>query len=200
MRSRPRTTSRPFRFVVKHVATQFGSARVVSLPKPIFRAERERHAYPSVRCSKERTTRSGIQKPSGSCRRTALHYNIGGILRHARGNVLRITNPLRELLQTVGAGVRSAGERRVVPCVIDRRLIRVPDRRRAGHAASSFGRPDPAGGIRTSPLAVMPRRRPRGDRNEGPTIAKHRQREHLGNEPSARNDGCAIDDPPPRPQ
>ena len=133
-----------FRFVVKHVAQQFGLIASF-MPKPIFGQNGSgMHTHQSLFTGKaERVL--GPEGASGSCRETALHY-IGGLLRHARG-MLRDHEPARELVQAAGAGLRGAGERRVVdaqPLADDPRsgAARAGHARRAAHARSG-GEPVP---------------------------------------------------------
>jgi glutamine synthetase len=79
-----------FRFVVKHVATQFGLLASF-MPKPIFGQNGSgMHTHQSLFRGKENSFwDSGAE---WELSKTALHY-IGGILRHARG-MCAITNPL----------------------------------------------------------------------------------------------------------
>ena len=68
-----------FRFVVKHVAQQFGLRRVVHAEADL-RAERQRHAHAPVALPGRHERVLRPEGASGSCRRIALHY-IGGLLR-----------------------------------------------------------------------------------------------------------------------
>ena len=99
-----------FRFVVKHVATQFGLLASF-MPKPIFGQNGSgMHTHQSLFRGKENAFwDSGAE---WELSKTALHY-IGGMLRHARGHV-RDHQSISELIQAARAGVRGAGERRVV--------------------------------------------------------------------------------------
>ena len=119
-----------FRFVVKHVARQFGLRRVVHAEADL-RTERQRDAHAPVAVPRRRERVLGRRRPSGSCRQSALHY-IGGLLRHARG-MCAITNPLvnsyKRLVPGYEAPVNVAWSMRNRSP-----LIRVPDRRGLGHA------------------------------------------------------------------
>ena len=125
-----------FRFVVKHVAQQFGLLASF-MPKPIFGQNGSgMHTHQSLFRGKENAFWD--PKAQWELSQTALHY-IGGLLRHARG-MLRDHEPARELVQAAGAGLRGAGERRVVdaqPLADDSHSGAA----RAGHARASCACP-----------------------------------------------------------
>ena len=124
-----------FRFVVKHVAQQFGLIASF-MPKPIFGQNGSgMHTHQSLFRGKENAFWDKSAKWELS--RTALHY-IGGLLKHARG-FCAITNPLvnsyKRLVPGYEAPVNVAWSMRNRSP-----MIRIPDRR--GWArASSFACP-----------------------------------------------------------
>ena len=118
-----------FRFVVKHVATQFGLLASF-MPKPIFGQNGSgMHTHQSLFRGKDNAFWDA--KAEWELSKTALHY-IGGLLRHARG-MCAITNPLvnsyKRLVPGYEAPVNVAWSMRNRSP-----LIRVPDRRGRGHA------------------------------------------------------------------
>src|SRR3954468_8626564 len=127
-----------FRFVVKHVAQQFGLLASF-MPKPIFGQNGSgMHTHQSLFRGKENSFWD--QQAQWELSKTALHY-IGGILRHARG-MCAITNPLvnsyKRLVPGYEAPVNVAWSMRNRSP-----LIRVPDRR--GHGTRiELRSPDPA--------------------------------------------------------
>jgi len=137
-----------FRFVVKHVATQFGLLASF-MPKPIFGQNGSgMHTHQSLFRGKENSFwDSGAE---WELSKTALHY-IGGILRHARG-MCAITNPLvnsyKRLVPGYEAPVNVAWSMRNRSP-----LIRVPDRRGLG-TRIELRSPDPAANPYLA-LAVM---------------------------------------------
>ena len=138
-----------FRFVVKHVAQQFGLARVVHAEADL-RAERQRDAHASVAVPRQGQRVLGSRRREWELSKTALHY-IGGLLRHARG-MCAITNPLvnsyKRLVPGYEAPVNVAWSMRNRSP-----LIRVPDRRGLGTRVE-LRSPDPAANPYLA-LAVM---------------------------------------------
>jgi glutamine synthetase len=137
-----------FRFVVKHVAHQFGLVASF-MPKPIFgQAGSGMHTHQSL----FRGGENAFFDPQAEWQlsRTALHY-IGGLLRHARG-MSAITNPLvnsyKRLVPGYEAPVNVAWSMRNRSP-----LIRVPDRRGAGTRVE-LRSPDPSANPYLA-LAVM---------------------------------------------
>src|SRR4051812_38709538 len=127
-----------FRFVVKHVATQFGLLASF-MPKPIFGQNGSgMHTHQSLFKGKENAFWDA--KAEWELSKTALSY-IGGLLRHARG-MCAITNPLvnsyKRLVPGYEAPVNVAWSMRNRSP-----LIRVPDRRGAG-TRLELRSPDPA--------------------------------------------------------
>jgi glutamine synthetase len=127
-----------FRFVVKHVATQFGLLASF-MPKPIFGQNGSgMHTHQSLFKGKENAFWDA--KSEWELSKTALHY-IGGLLRHARG-MCAITNPLvnsyKRLVPGYEAPVNVAWSMRNRSP-----MIRIPDRRGAGTRVE-LRTPDPA--------------------------------------------------------
>jgi glutamine synthetase len=127
-----------FRFVVKHVAQQFGLLASF-MPKPIFGQNGSgMHTHQSL--FKGGKNAFLDEKAEWQLSRTALHY-IGGLLRHARG-MCAITNPLvnsyKRLVPGFEAPVNVAWSMRNRSP-----LIRVPDRR-GGGTRVELRMPDPA--------------------------------------------------------
>jgi glutamine synthetase len=137
-----------FRFVVKHVARQFGLLASF-MPKPIFGQNGSgMHTHQSL-------FKAGVNafwdaKSEWELSKVALHY-IGGLLRHARG-MCAITNPLvnsyKRLVPGYEAPVNVAWSMRNRSP-----LIRVPDRRGVGTRVEQR-MPDPAANPYLA-LAVM---------------------------------------------
>ena len=137
-----------FRFVVKHVATQFGLLASF-MPKPIFGQNGSgMHTHQSLFRGRENAFWD--QGAEWELSKTALHY-IGGLLRHARG-MCAITNPLvnsyKRLVPGYEAPVNVAWSMRNRSP-----LIRVPDRRGSGTRVE-LRSPDPAANPYLA-LAVM---------------------------------------------
>src|SRR4051812_8747756 len=127
-----------FRFVVKHVATQFGLLASF-MPKPIFGQNGSgMHTHQSLFKGKENAFWD--EDAEWELSKTALHY-IGGLLRHARG-ITAITNPLvnsyKRLVPGFEAPVNVAWSMRNRSP-----MIRIPDRRGAGTRVE-LRTPDPA--------------------------------------------------------
>ncbi len=127
-----------FRFVVKHVAQQFGLLASF-MPKPIFGQNGSgMHTHQSLFRGKENAFWD--EKAEWQLSKTALHY-IGGLLKHARG-MCAITNPLvnsyKRLVPGYEAPVNVAWSMRNRSP-----LIRVPDRRGVGTRVE-LRMPDPA--------------------------------------------------------
>lgn len=137
-----------FRFVVRHVAQQFGLLASF-MPKPIYGQNGSgMHTHQSL----FRGAENAFWDPDAEWQlsRTALHY-IGGLLRHARG-MCAITNPLvnsyKRLVPGYEAPVNvSWSMRNRSP------MIRIPDRRGPG-TRLEFRMPDPAANPYLA-LAVM---------------------------------------------
>jgi glutamine synthetase len=137
-----------FRFVVKHVATQFGLLASF-MPKPIFGQNGSgMHTHQSLFKGKDNAFWDS--KAEWELSTDALHY-IGGLLRHARG-MSAITNPLvnsyKRLVPDYEAPVNVAWSMRNRSP-----LIRVPDRRGPGTRVE-LRSPDPAANPYLA-LAVM---------------------------------------------
>jgi glutamine synthetase len=137
-----------FRFVVKHVATQFGLLASF-MPKPIFGQNGSgMHTHQSLFRGKDNAFWN--EKAEWELSPTALHY-IGGLLRHARG-MSAITNPLvnsyKRLVPGYEAPVNVAWSMRNRSP-----LIRVPDRRGLGTRVE-LRSPDPSANPYLA-LAVM---------------------------------------------
>ncbi|MEJ7812320.1 MAG: glutamine synthetase family protein [Gemmatimonadaceae bacterium] len=137
-----------FRFVVKHVAQQFGLIASF-MPKPIFGQNGSgMHTHQSL-FQGERNA-FWDEGAEWELSRTALHY-IGGLLRHARG-LSAITNPLvnsyKRLVPGYEAPVNVAWSMRNRSP-----LIRIPDRRGLGTRVE-LRMPDPAANPYLA-LAVM---------------------------------------------
>jgi len=137
-----------FRFVVKHVATQFGLLASF-MPKPIFGQNGSgMHTHQSLFTGRDNAFWD--QRAEWELSKTALHY-IGGLLRHARG-MCAITNPLvnsyKRLVPGYEAPVNVAWSMRNRSP-----LIRVPDRRGLG-TRLELRSPDPAANPYLA-LAVM---------------------------------------------
>jgi glutamine synthetase len=137
-----------FRFVVKHVAQQFGLLASF-MPKPIYgQAGSGMHTHQSLfRAGTNAFWDAGAQWQLSP---VALHY-IGGLLRHARG-MCAITNPLvnsyKRLVPGYEAPVNVAWSMRNRSP-----LIRVPDRRGVGTRVE-MRMPDPSANPYLA-LAVM---------------------------------------------
>ena len=137
-----------FRFVVKHVAQQFGLLASF-MPKPIFGQNGSgMHTHQSLFRAKENAFWE--EKAEWQLSKVALHY-IGGLLKHARG-MCAITNPLvnsyKRLVPGYEAPVNVAWSMRNRSP-----LIRVPDRRGVGTRVE-LRMPDPAANPYLA-LAVM---------------------------------------------
>ena len=137
-----------FRFVVKHVAHEFGLIASF-MPKPIFGQNGSgMHTHQSLVRGKENAFFD--KKAEGQLSKTALHY-LGGLLRHARG-MCAITNPLvnsyKRLVPGFEAPVNVAWSMRNRSP-----LVRVPERRGAG-TRLELRMPDPAANPYLA-LAVM---------------------------------------------
>ncbi len=137
-----------FRFVVKHVAQQFGLLASF-MPKPIFGQNGSgMHTHQSLFRGKENAFWD--EKAEWQLSKVALHY-IGGLLKHARG-MCAITNPLvnsyKRLVPGYEAPVNVAWSMRNRSP-----LIRVPDRRGVGTRVE-LRMPDPAANPYLA-LAVM---------------------------------------------
>ncbi|WP_284350028.1 glutamine synthetase family protein [Roseisolibacter agri] len=137
-----------FRWVVKHVARQFGLVASF-MPKPIFGQNGSgMHTHQSL----FRDGQNAFLDEAAEWRlsRTALHY-IGGLLRHGRG-LCAVTNPLvnsyKRLVPGYEAPVNVAWSMRNRSP-----MIRVPDRRGAGTRVE-LRLPDPAANPYLA-LAVM---------------------------------------------
>jgi glutamine synthetase len=137
-----------FRFVIKHVAHQFGLVASF-MPKPIFGQNGSgMHTHQSLFRGKENAFFD--KKAQWELSKVALHY-IGGLLTHARG-MCAITNPLvnsyKRLVPGFEAPVNVAWSMRNRSP-----LIRVPERRGAGTRVE-LRSPDPAANPYLA-LAVM---------------------------------------------
>jgi glutamine synthetase len=137
-----------FRWVVKHVARQFGLVASF-MPKPIFGQNGSgMHTHQSL--FRDGQNAFFDAKAEWQLSRTALHY-IGGLLRHARG-LCAVTNPLvnsyKRLVPGYEAPVNVAWSMRNRSP-----MIRVPDRRGAG-TRIELRTPDPAANPYLA-LAVM---------------------------------------------
>jgi glutamine synthetase len=137
-----------FRFVVKHVAQQFGLLASF-MPKPIFGQNGSgMHTHQSLFGGKDNAFWD--EKAEWQLSKVALHY-IGGLLKHARG-MCAITNPLvnsyKRLVPGYEAPVNVAWSMRNRSP-----LIRVPDRRGVGTRVE-LRMPDPAANPYLA-LAVM---------------------------------------------
>jgi glutamine synthetase len=137
-----------FRFVVKHIAHEFGLIASF-MPKPIFGQNGSgMHTHQSLFQGKENAFWD--KKATWELSKTALHY-IGGLLTHARG-MCAITNPLvnsyKRLVPGYEAPVNVAWSMRNRSP-----LIRVPDRRGLGTRVE-LRMPDPAANPYLA-LAVM---------------------------------------------
>ncbi|HEU5174282.1 MAG TPA: glutamine synthetase family protein [Gemmatimonadaceae bacterium] len=137
-----------FRFVVKHVAQQFGLVASF-MPKPIYgQAGSGMHTHQSLFAD----GKNAFHDPAAQWElsRVALHY-IGGLLRHARG-MCAITNPLvnsyKRLVPGYEAPVNVAWSMRNRSP-----LVRVPERRGPGTRVE-LRSPDPAANPYLA-LAVM---------------------------------------------
>jgi glutamine synthetase len=137
-----------FRFVVKHVAQQFGLVASF-MPKPIYGQNGSgMHTHQSL--FRGKTNAFVDESAQWGLSSTALHY-IGGLLKHARG-MCAITNPLvnsyKRLVPGYEAPVNVAWSMRNRSP-----LIRVPERR--GHGTRvELRMPDPAANPYLA-LAVM---------------------------------------------
>ncbi len=137
-----------FRFVVKHVAQQFG-LMASFMPKPIFGQNGSgMHTHQSL----FRTGENAFFDPKGEYQLSAVaHHYIGGLLKHARG-MCAITNPLvnsyKRLVPGYEAPVNVAWSMRNRSP-----LIRVPERRGTGTRVE-LRSPDPAANPYLA-LAVM---------------------------------------------
>jgi glutamine synthetase len=137
-----------FRFVIKHVAHQFGLVASF-MPKPIFGQNGSgMHTHQSLFRGKENAFFD--KKAQWELSKVALHY-VGGLLTHARG-MCAITNPLvnsyKRLVPGFEAPVNVAWSMRNRSP-----LIRVPERRGAGTRVE-LRSPDPAANPYLA-LAVM---------------------------------------------
>jgi glutamine synthetase len=137
-----------FRFVVKHVAHQFGLVASF-MPKPIFGQNGSgMHTHQSLFRGKDNAFWD--KKAEWQLSKTALHY-IGGLLAHARG-MCAITNPLvnsyKRLVPGFEAPVNVAWSMRNRSP-----LIRVPERRGTGTRVE-LRSPDPSANPYLA-LAVM---------------------------------------------
>ena len=137
-----------FRFVIKHVAHQFGLVASF-MPKPIFGQNGSgMHTHQSLFRGKDNAFWD--RKAQWELSPVALHY-IGGLLKHARG-MSAITNPLvnsyKRLVPGFEAPVNVAWSMRNRSP-----LIRVPERRGAGTRVE-LRAPDPAANPYLA-LAVM---------------------------------------------
>lgn len=137
-----------FRFVVKHVAQQFGLVASF-MPKPIFGQNGSgMHTHQSLFRGKENAFFDA--KAEWQLSKAALHY-VGGLLRHARG-MCAITNPLvnsyKRLVPGYEAPVNVAWSMRNRSP-----LIRVPERRGTGTRVE-LRMPDPSANPYLA-LAVM---------------------------------------------
>ena len=137
-----------FRFIVKHVAHQFGLAASF-MPKPIYEQNGSgMHTHQSLFRGKENAFWD--KSAEWQLSRVALHY-IGGLLKHARG-MSAITNPLvnsyKRLVPGYEAPVNVAWSMRNRSP-----LIRVPDRRGPGTRVE-LRAPDPSANPYLA-LAVM---------------------------------------------
>jgi len=137
-----------FRFVVKHVAQQFGLLASF-MPKPIYGQNGSgMHTHQSLFRGKENAFWDA--KAQWELSKVALHY-IGGLLKHARG-MCAITNPLvnsyKRLVPGYEAPVNVAWSMRNRSP-----LIRVPERRGIGTRVE-LRMPDPAANPYLA-LAVM---------------------------------------------
>jgi glutamine synthetase len=137
-----------FRFVVKHIATQFGLLASF-MPKPIFGQNGSgMHTHQSLFKGKENAFWD--PKAEWELSTTALKY-IGGLLRHARG-MCAITNPLVNSYTRLVPGYEAPVN--VAWSMRNRSpLIRVPDRRGLGTRVE-LRSPDPAANPYLA-LAVM---------------------------------------------
>ncbi|HEX2717175.1 MAG TPA: type I glutamate--ammonia ligase [Gemmatimonadaceae bacterium] len=137
-----------FRFVVKHVARQFGLVASF-MPKPIFGQNGSgMHTHQSLFSGKENAFWD--KSAEWELSKTALHY-IGGLLKHARGYTA-VTNPLvnsyKRLVPGYEAPVNVAWSlRNRSP------MLRIPDRRGLGTRVEHRV-PDPAANPYLA-LAVM---------------------------------------------
>jgi glutamine synthetase len=137
-----------FRFIVRHVAQQFG-LMASFMPKPVFGQNGSgMHTHQSL--FRGRDNAFWDAKAEWQLSKTALHY-IGGLLRHARGSCA-ITNPLvnsyKRLVPGYEAPVNVAWSlRNRSP------MLRIPDRRGAGTRVEHRV-PDPAANPYLA-LAVM---------------------------------------------
>jgi glutamine synthetase len=137
-----------FRFIVKHVARQFGLVASF-MPKPIFGQNGSgMHTHQSLFRGKDNAFWD--KKAEWELSKVALHY-IGGLLRHARG-MCAITNPLvnsyKRLVPGYEAPVNVAWSMRNRSP-----LIRVPERRGPGTRVE-LRMPDPSANPYLA-LAVM---------------------------------------------
>ena len=121
-----------FRFIVRHVAMQHG-LHATFMPKPVFGINGSgMHTHQSLFEGDE----NAFFDPDAEYQlsEVALHY-IGGILRHARG-FCAITNPLVNSYKRLVPGYEAPTN--VAWSMKNRSpLVRVPDRRRQGHAMRS---------------------------------------------------------------
>jgi glutamine synthetase len=137
-----------FRFVVKHVARQFGLVASF-MPKPIYGQNGSgMHTHQSLFRGKENAFWDA--KAQWELSPVALHY-IGGLLRHARG-MCAITNPLVNSFKRLVPGYEAPVN--VAWSMRNRSpLIRVPERRGQGTRVE-LRMPDPAANPYLA-LAVM---------------------------------------------
>ncbi len=137
-----------FRFVVKHVARQFGLVASF-MPKPIYGQNGSgMHTHQSLFRGRENAFWD--EKAQWELSPVALHY-IGGLLRHARG-MCAITNPLVNSFKRLVPGYEAPVN--VAWSMRNRSpLIRVPERRGTGTRVE-LRMPDPAANPYLA-LAVM---------------------------------------------
>ena len=137
-----------FRFVVKHVAQQFGLVASF-MPKPVFgQAGSGMHTHQSLFAKGE----NAFFDPKGEYQLSSVaHHYIGGLLKHARG-MSAITNPLVNSYKRLVPGYEAPIN--VAWSIRNRSpLIRVPERRGTGTRVE-LRSPDPAANPYLA-LAVM---------------------------------------------
>ena len=137
-----------FRFVVKHVAQQFGLVATF-MPKPVFGQNGSgMHTHQSLFAKGE----NAFFDPKGEYQLSSVaHHYIGGLLKHARG-MSAITNPLVNSYKRLVPGYEAPIN--VAWSIRNRSpLIRVPERRGTGTRVE-LRSPDPAANPYLA-LAVM---------------------------------------------